>query len=117
MIPTMAALTLLAALPTPTLLAAAPTPTLLAGDDSGKAGPLGLLVLVLLGIASYFLFRSMSQHLRRVRDDYPGPGSVERDRPEAEPSADDPDRPAASETSTETAPAAAPPAPGGRSSA
>lgn len=43
----------------------------LAGDDTDKAGPLGLLVVILLGIASYFLFRSMSRHLRRVREGFP----------------------------------------------
>lgn len=42
-----------------------------AAEDSGKAGPLGLLVLILLGLASYFLFRSMSRHLRKVREDFP----------------------------------------------
>lgn len=39
---------------------------LLAGEDTGKAGPLGLLVLVVLGLACYWLFRSMSKHLRKV---------------------------------------------------
>ncbi len=54
----------------------------LADDDSGgeskKAGPIALLVILLLAIACFFLFRSMSKHLRRVRegfptDDAPGP--------------------------------------------
>ena len=45
------------------------------GDDQDKAAPLGLFVLVLLGVASYFLFKSMSRHLRRVRDEFP-PGGV-----------------------------------------
>lgn len=44
---------------------------LLAGEDTDKAGPLGLLVLILIGIATYFLFRSMSRHLRRVREGFP----------------------------------------------
>ena len=43
----------------------------MAAEDTGKAGPLGLLVLILLGIVCYFLFRSMSRHLRKVRDDFP----------------------------------------------
>ena len=47
----------------------------LADDDSGgeskKAGPIALLVILLLAIACFFLFRSMSKHLRRVRDDFP----------------------------------------------
>ncbi len=48
----------------------------LADDDSGgeskKAGPIALLVIVLLAISCFFLFRSMSKHLKRVRDDFPG---------------------------------------------
>jgi hypothetical protein len=31
-----------------------------------KAGPIGLLVVVLLGVATYFLIRSMLRHLRKV---------------------------------------------------
>jgi hypothetical protein len=44
---------------------------LLAGDDTQKAGPLGLLVLIILGIVCYFLFRSMSSHLRKVNTTFP----------------------------------------------
>ena len=47
----------------------------LADDDSGgeskKAGPIALLVILLLAIACFFLFRSMSKHLRRVREGFP----------------------------------------------
>jgi hypothetical protein len=32
-----------------------------------KSGPWGLAIILLLGIACYFLFRSMSRHLRKVR--------------------------------------------------
>jgi hypothetical protein len=56
---------------------------LAAGDDQQKAAPLGLFVLVLLGVACYFLFKSMSRHLKRVRDDFPAPGAptlARRDR-------------------------------------
>jgi hypothetical protein len=42
-----------------------------AGDDQQKAAPLGLFVLLLLGVACYFLFKSMSRHLKRVRDEFP----------------------------------------------
>jgi hypothetical protein len=41
-------------------------------SESGKAGPLGLLVLVLLCLACYLLFKSMSRHLRKVREEWPG---------------------------------------------
>lgn len=51
--------------------------------DSGQAGPLGLLVLILLCVACYLLFKSMSKHLRRVREEWPeeserpaGPGTI-----------------------------------------
>jgi hypothetical protein len=36
-----------------------------------KSGPLGLLVILLLCVACYFLFKSMSKHLKRVREDFP----------------------------------------------
>jgi hypothetical protein len=35
-------------------------------DDVGKAGPLGLLLVVLLGIAIVLLVKSMSRHLKRI---------------------------------------------------
>jgi hypothetical protein len=42
-----------------------------AADDQQKAAPLGLFVLLLMGVACYFLFKSMSRHLKRVREDFP----------------------------------------------
>jgi hypothetical protein len=47
----------------------------LAAADSGTAGPLGLLVVALLGIALFFLWRSMVKHLRRVPPSFDGPTS------------------------------------------
>lgn len=41
------------------------------GGEGKKAGPIGLVVIVLLCVACYFLFKSMSKHLRKVRDDFP----------------------------------------------
>ena len=35
-------------------------------DDVGKAGPLGLLLIVLLLIATVLLVRSMSKHIKKV---------------------------------------------------
>jgi hypothetical protein len=35
-------------------------------EDVGKAGPLGLLLIVLLLIATAFLVRSMTKHLKRI---------------------------------------------------
>lgn len=42
-----------------------------AAESTGKAGPVGLFVVVLLCVAAYFLFRSMSRHLKRVPADFP----------------------------------------------
>jgi hypothetical protein len=39
--------------------------------EGAKAGPIALLVILLLCTACYFLFRSMTKHLRKVRDDFP----------------------------------------------
>ena len=45
---------------------------LAAGPESDKAGPLGLLTIVALGVAVYFLYRSMVGHMKKV------PTSVDR---------------------------------------
>jgi hypothetical protein len=47
-------------------LAARPT-----GGEGVKSGPIALAVILLLCIAAYFLFKSMSKHLKRVRDEFP----------------------------------------------
>lgn len=36
-----------------------------------KSGPWGLAIVLLLCVACYFLFRSMSRHLKKVRVDFP----------------------------------------------
>jgi hypothetical protein len=46
-------------------------PLLAKTGEAAKAGPIGLAVIIILCIACYFLFKSMSKHLRRVRDNYP----------------------------------------------
>ncbi len=43
------------------------------GVSSGQAAPLGLLVLVLLGIALWLLVRNMDKHLRRLPRTFPPP--------------------------------------------
>lgn len=48
--------------------------------DSGeekKAGPLALAIILVLFIACYFLFRSMTRHLRKVRTQFPVGNTVE----------------------------------------
>lgn len=46
-----------------------------AAEDTDKAAPLGLLVVILLGIASYWLFRSMSRQLRKVQHGFVEPAA------------------------------------------
>lgn len=53
------------------------------GPDFGKANPVGLLVIVLLVIATLFLVRSMNQQLKKV------PKSFDRDHPELDQAADE----------------------------
>lgn len=36
------------------------------GPEFGEASPLGLLVIILLGVVVVFLIRSMTKHLKRV---------------------------------------------------
>lgn len=43
----------------------------MASGEAKKAGPLALAMILLLAVASYFLFRSMSRHLRKVREEFP----------------------------------------------
>ncbi len=40
------------------------------GPDFGKASPIGLLVIVLLLIATLFLLRSMNRQLKKVPDSF-----------------------------------------------
>jgi hypothetical protein len=53
------------------------------GPDFGKASPVGLLVIVLLVIATLLLLRSMNRQLRKV------PKSFDRDNPEPDQAADE----------------------------
>lgn len=41
--------------------------------SDGLAGPMGLLIIVLLGIATFLLVRSMNKHLRRIPERFPDP--------------------------------------------
>jgi hypothetical protein len=64
--------------------------------EGAKAGPIALLVILLLCTACYFLFRSMTKHLKKVRDEFPGepPPEPPSDLP-SEASAEPPQRPSA----------------------
>lgn len=56
-------------------------PIVLAGE-SDKSGPLGLAVILVLCVICYLLFKSMSKHLRKVREEFPD-GSAANTAPEA----------------------------------
>ena len=45
---------------------------LAATGEAAKAGPLAVVVIAVLCLACYLLFRSMSRHLRKVREQFPG---------------------------------------------
>ncbi|AGZ50244.1 hypothetical protein PJK45_14625 [Mycobacterium kansasii] len=53
------------------------------GPDFGKASPVGLLVIVLLVVATLFLVRSMNRQLKKV------PESFDRQHPEPDQAADE----------------------------
>lgn len=40
-------------------------------DESKKSGPIGLAVILVLCVVCYFLFKSFSRHLRKVREQFP----------------------------------------------
>ena len=53
------------------------------GPDFGKASPVGLVVVLLLVVATVFLVRSMNKQLKKV------PESFDRQNPEPDQAADD----------------------------
>jgi hypothetical protein len=56
--------------------------TLLAAGAGSYAGPLGLLVILLLGIATVFLYRSMSSKITHLPDSFDEPQDDEPDAPD-----------------------------------
>jgi hypothetical protein len=74
--------------------------------EAAKSGPIGLAVILILCIVCYFLFKSMSKHMRKVREDFPGQqsavGTPAKRLPAATPAEPTVD------TSSETPPADAP---------
>jgi hypothetical protein len=63
---------------------AAAGPLVLADSDTGKGSPIGFLVVLVLVIAVYFLYRSMNRHLKNVPDTFDPMGQVRVPEP-AEP--------------------------------
>jgi hypothetical protein len=62
------------------------------GGEGVKSGPIALAVILVLCIAAYFLFKSMSKHLKKVRDEFPSDESEESasgDGAEQQPGPDD----------------------------
>ena len=57
----------------------APAAAVLAASDTGKGSPIGLFVVLLLIIATYLLYRSMSGHIRRLPEKFPGYGAAGAD--------------------------------------
>ena len=93
--------------------------TLLAGGENKKSGPIGLAVILVLCVACYFLFKSMSKHLRKVREEFPTDapaqgGELAAPAPLSKQPADDGEE-ATGPVQPADAPPAAPPAPSGDS--
>ena len=57
------------------VLAQDPTPPPGKGEEFGKASPIGLVVILVLLIATVFLVRSMTKHLRRVPASFDPPAT------------------------------------------
>jgi hypothetical protein len=82
--------------PVALVLAQNPEPPPGKGDEFGKASPVGLVVIVLLFLATILLVRSMTKHLRKVPAsfDVPAGESAGSSAPESGQDADPTDGPA-----------------------
>jgi len=49
------------------------------GPEFGKASPIGLVVIILLGLATIVLIRSMTKHLKRVPASFDRPAESDPD--------------------------------------
>jgi hypothetical protein len=61
------------------LAAGGPARLFASGDSDLGAGFIAFVVVVVLGIACYFLFRSMTRHLRKVPPSFDPPPPPDRD--------------------------------------
>jgi hypothetical protein len=52
--------------------------------EGGLAGPLGLLIVVLLALATIFLIRNMNARLRRLPDRFPSDPAAIKDERDAD---------------------------------
>lgn len=53
------------------------------GAEWGKAAPIGLLILLLLGLATFFLIKSMNKNLRKVPPSFGDPPGDSKPTPAA----------------------------------
>ena len=60
--------------------------TLLADGAGASAGPLGLLVVLLIGLATVLLIRNMNQRLKRLPSEFPDPSATPPEDDDASPS-------------------------------
>ncbi|MGI5245479.1 hypothetical protein [Dactylosporangium sp. CA-139066] len=62
--------------------------------SGGLAGPMGLLIIVLLGIVTIFLIRNMTARIRRLPAEFPDPDADRKadDQKSADPTGSDPDQ-------------------------
>jgi hypothetical protein len=70
--------------------------SVLAGENQ-KSGPIGLAVILVLCVVSYLLFKSMSKHMRKVREEFPdgsdgSGGTAAPPEPAAPTASDEPSR-------------------------
>jgi hypothetical protein len=75
------------------VLAQDPAPPPGRGEEFGKASPVGLVVILLLGVATILLIRSMTKRLRRLPSSF---------GPPPDPTAGDPTAPTADGATTRT---------------
>ena len=61
--------------------------TVLADNDTGKGSPIGIFVVLLLVIAVYFLYRSLSRHIRNLPESFDEPAAPAPEETPAEQSA------------------------------
>jgi hypothetical protein len=88
------------------VLAQDPAPPPGKGDEFGKASPVGLVVLVVLFLATILLVRSMNKHLRKVPPSFDTTDATATASDDA--AADAPDGPVAPPSDVAVTPAAGP---------
>jgi hypothetical protein len=65
--------------PVPLVLAQDPKPPAGKGDEFGKASPIALVVILLLGLATILLIRNMTKRIKRLPASFDEPAERGRD--------------------------------------